>query len=86
MSKYKKIISKILSGQSDSNILFEDLLNLLINLGFEVRVRGSHHLFHKAGVMEKINLQKDNKFAKPYQVKQVRKIILKYKLGGLKDV
>jgi hypothetical protein len=56
MSKYKKIISKILSGQSDSNILFEDLLNLLINLGFEVRVRGSHHLFHKAGVMEKINL------------------------------
>lgn len=80
MGKYKKLIMKILTGQSDNNIRFQDLCDLLIKLGFEERVRGSHHLFRKKGVLEKINLQKDKSYAKPYQVKQVRNLILKYKL------
>jgi hypothetical protein len=54
---------------------------LLESLAFEKRVSGSHHLFRKAGVEERINLQRDGSMAKPYQVKQVRAIILKYKLG-----
>ena len=45
----------------------------------------SHHIFRKAGVEEKVNLQKDGSNAKPYQVKQVRNIILKYKLRGIKN-
>lgn len=53
-----------------------------MRLGFEERTRGSHHIFRKAGVEEKLNLQRDNKGAKPYQVRQVRNIIVKYKLGG----
>jgi predicted RNA binding protein YcfA (HicA-like mRNA interferase family) len=55
----------------------------LERLGFEVRVRGSHHLFRKTGVEEKINLQKAGNKAKPYQVRQVRKVILNYKLGEM---
>ena len=51
------------------------------SLGFEKRVRGSHHLFRKSGVEEKINLQRAGANAKPYQVKQVRSAILKAKLG-----
>lgn len=51
------------------------------SLGFEKRVRGSHHLFRKAGVAERINLQREGNNAKPYQVKQVRAVILEYKLG-----
>jgi hypothetical protein len=51
-------------------------------MGFEIRIRGSHHLFRKHGVPEKINLQRDDGMAKPYQVKQVRNVILKHKLGG----
>jgi len=35
-----------------------------------------------AGVKEKINLQKDGNKPKQYQVRQVRNVILKYKLGG----
>ena len=31
--------------------------------------------------MEKVNLQRDDANAKPYQVRQVRRLILKYKLG-----
>jgi hypothetical protein len=50
-------------------------------VGFEERVKGSHHLFRAGGIEERINLQRDGRDAKPYQVKQVRAIILKYKLG-----
>jgi predicted RNA binding protein YcfA (HicA-like mRNA interferase family) len=82
MSKYEKLILQILSGTSDANIKFEDLCNLLKNLGFEMRIRGSHHIFRKEGIVEKINLQREGNKAKPYQVKQVRNVIIKYKLGG----
>jgi len=50
-------------------------------LGFEKRVVGSHHNFRRPGIEEKINLQRDGNNAKPYQVKQVRAVILKYRLG-----
>ena len=82
MTKHEKLLLKILSGSSDANIYFEDLCNLLKKLGFEERTRGSHHIFRKDGVSEKINLQRDGNKAKPYQVKQVRNVIVKYKLGG----
>lgn len=44
MSKLQKILNKILSGLSDKNIGFDDLRNLLLNLGFEKRIKGSHHI------------------------------------------
>ena len=82
MGKHEKLLLKILSGASDANIHFEDLCNLLKNLGFEERISGSHHIFRKDRVIEKINLQHDKDKAKPYQVKQVRDVVLRYKLGG----
>ena len=54
---------------------------MLENLGFQKRVKGSHHIFRKAGVEEKVNLQRDGNNAKPYQVKQVRAVLLKYKFS-----
>ena len=81
MAGKKKILKKILMGRSDANIAFKDICNLLISLGFDLRTKGSHHVFRKDAVEEKLNLQSDNKNAKPYQVQQVRKLILKYKLG-----
>ena len=66
---------------SDSNIAFNDLCNLLGRLGFEERTKGSHHIFRKRGMAEKINLQRDGSKAKRYQVRQVRDVILKYNLG-----
>ncbi|MBI3781430.1 MAG: type II toxin-antitoxin system HicA family toxin [candidate division NC10 bacterium] len=77
-----KVLERVLSRTSDANIQFDDLCHLLSNLGFEMRIRGSHHLFRKAGVEEKINLQREGGEAKPYQVRQVRAVILKYRLGG----
>jgi predicted RNA binding protein YcfA (HicA-like mRNA interferase family) len=77
-----KVLERVLSRISDANIRFDDLCHLLSSLGFEMRVRGSHHIFRKAGVEEKINLQREGSEAKPYQVRQVRAVILKYRLGG----
>ncbi len=82
MSKYEKLLLKILRGSSDNNIIFTDLCNLLKRLGFDERIRGSHHIFRMTGISEKVNLQKDEKHAKVYQVHQVRSIIVKYNLGG----
>ena len=80
MGKYEKLIDRILKGSSDANIAFWDLVDLLLHFGFELRIKGSHHIFRKLGVEEKPNLQKDGNKAKPYQVKQIRNILLKYRL------
>ena len=82
MGKFDKLLLKILRGSSDACIGFQELRGLLKQLGFEERIRGSHHVFRKQGVEEKVNLQMDGAQAKPYQVRQVRTIILKYKLVG----
>ena len=82
MGSVDKLLVQILRGASDANIRFQDVCNLLTHLGFEKRTRGSHTLFRKNGVEEKINLQKDGNKAKPYQVKQIRNLIVKYKLAG----
>jgi len=44
------------------------------------------NIFYKVGIEEIINIQPNGAKAKPYQVKQVRKLIIRYKLGGLDDV
>ncbi|MBI5373815.1 MAG: type II toxin-antitoxin system HicA family toxin [Candidatus Schekmanbacteria bacterium] len=82
MSKYEKLLEQILSGKADANISFDDLCHLLDRLGFDKRISGSHNVFRRMDIEEKINLQRDGNKAKPYQVRQVRNIILKYKLGG----
>ncbi len=76
----EKILEKILRGESDANIRFEELCHLLQAKGFRMRVSGSHHIFTRTGVMERINLQRDGSKAKPYQVRQVRRILAYYKL------
>jgi len=81
MSKHAKLLEKILSGAADANIPFDGLCHLVQQLGFQMRVRGSHHIFFCAGVEEILNLQPRGANAKPYQVKQVRNLILKYKLA-----
>ena len=81
MSKHEKILEKILRGASDANVSFDALCRLLQRLGFQMRVRGSHHIFFKEGVEEILNLQPKGASAKPYQVKQVRNVILKYNLS-----
>ena len=85
MAKYDDLLSRILRGTSDANIPFNQLRRLLRRLGFEERIRGDHHIFTKDGVEEILNLQPKGNKAKPYQVKQVRGVIVKYRLAGGTD-
>ena len=71
---------RILKGTSDANIRFSNLQTLLSQMGFAERVRGDHHIFTRADVAEILNLQPKGGMAKPYQVKQVRQVLVRYKL------
>ena len=82
MAKTDKLIQKILQGQSDGSIRFAEVRSLLISLGFEERIRGCNHIYRRADVEERLNLQCEGAKAKPYQVRQVRAVILKYRLGA----
>ena len=80
MGQREKLIIKILSGAQDKNIPFNETCCLLTHLGFEGRIKGSHRIFFKENVEDILNLQPKNGKIKPYQVKQIRSIILIYKL------
>ena len=79
MSRIEKLLEKLLSGNSDNNFNFDELRNLIKHFGFEEEIRGSHHTFRIKNHSAFINIQplKGNK-SKPYQVKQVRKTIIKF--------
>jgi hypothetical protein len=80
-----RLLQRILEGTADANIPFDALCQLLRKLGFAERIRAGHHIFTKEGVQEILNLQPQGNKAKPYQVKQVRHLIVKYKLGDQLD-
>ena len=55
MSKYEKLLFKLLSGKNDTNFAFSDLCKLLDELGFDRRIKGSHDIYYKNNVDEIIN-------------------------------
>jgi hypothetical protein len=83
MSKHARTLSRVLSRTGDASIRFDELRGLLLYLGFDERIRGSHHVFTKPGVEEILNLQARGSQAKPYQVKQVRRVVFRYRLGDI---
>ena len=81
MAHSKKTFLKLLSASADANISQRDLVSLLLALGFDERQgRGSHVVFSRDGVEEIITLSAHGNQAKPYQVKQVRRLIQTYDL------
>ena len=80
MAPRRRLRDRILDDASDTGIDFDRLCRLLRALGFNERTRGSHHIFTRTGVQERVNLQHDGRHAKPYQVAQVREILIKYRL------
>ena len=78
---HRRLLLQVLHGASDANIRFNEMCLLLRDLGFQERVRGSHHIFTREGIKEILNLQPRSSMAKPYQVRQVRSVIFRYKLA-----
>lgn len=85
MSKFDKLLVKLLRGTSDASFAFDDLRQILGKLGFDERIRGSHHMFDRDGIPELVNIQRHGKDAKPYQVRDVRDLIVRYRLAGEPD-
>ena len=85
MSRFDKLILKLLRGASDASFAFDDLRYILEKLGFAERIRGSHHIYDRDDVEELVNIQRHGKDAKAYQVREVRNLIIRYHLSGEPD-
>jgi hypothetical protein len=83
VGKVEKALETVLRGTSDANVSFQDLRRLIKALGFTERVRGDHFIYTSPEIHEILNIQPIGALAKAYQVKQVRSVILKYKLGAI---
>jgi hypothetical protein len=82
----RDILNRVLSGLSDKNIRFDDLRHLLTSLEFTERIRGDHHIFTRTGIMDIINIKPlGNGKAKPYQIKQIRGLLLRHRLHQKED-
>jgi len=68
VAKRDTLLVQVLSGTADANVPFEGLRRLLGRLGFDARIRGSHHIFTRTGVDAILNLQPKGRHAKAYQV------------------
>ena len=78
----KNTYNEVMSGQSDTNIRFTDLRNLLISKGFNERIKGDHFIYKRPDVPDRVNIQPNGNKAKVYQVKQIRQIFIKH---GIKE-
>lgn len=77
----KKTYDNVMSGKADNNINFNDLRNLIVDLGFDfIRQSGSHMQYFNREINAFMNIQKDGSKAKGYEVRPLRKIIQKYEL------
>ena len=85
MARTHKLLERVFRGDFDANIPFSGIVQLLKLLGFEERIKGSHHIFFRSGVSEILNLQPLGNKCKTYQVKQVRCVIINYRLAGEAD-
>lgn len=80
MAHWQKVLDRVLSGKADANIRFIGASHLLTRMGFAERIEGDHHIFTKPGVQGLIDLQPQGTLCKPYQVKQMRKLLRAYHL------
>ena len=72
MSKLEKLIEKIFQGR---DVSYEEAENLLLKLGFDIDIRGSHHIFRKKGYAKNISLKRRSQLH-PYQLKELKEVLL----------
>jgi predicted RNA binding protein YcfA (HicA-like mRNA interferase family) len=76
----KKLLVRLARG-AVANVAFADVLSLAEGIGFEPRrISGSHHILAHPDIPEFINLQDVRGQAKPYQIRQLMRLIERYDL------
>jgi hypothetical protein len=79
----RSLVEAALEQQEDKQSL-EWLASNIVSW-FSQRIRGDHHIFTRDGVVEILNLQPRGSLAKAYQVRQVRNVIVQYRLAEGQD-
>ena len=75
----RKLLKELLSGSR--NVRFSELVAVVEAFGFHLdRISGSHHIFIHPKITELVNIQDVHGQAKPYQVRQVLKLIERHHL------
>ena len=78
--KRRRLLRRLSSGEV-YNVAFADFVDLLNGFGFRlVRTSGSHHIFSRPNLNENINLQPVRGEAKPYQIRQLLRLVERYNL------
>lgn len=76
----RQLLNRLAQGAL-ANVSFDDLIGLAQGFGFRlVRVSGSHHIFTHQDIAELINLQSVRGKAKPYQIRQLLRLVERYNL------
>ncbi len=70
MSQFDKLIKKILNGK---NVSYDEGELVLLKLGFDLNIRGSHHSFRKSGYKNVVTLKK-------------RSLLISYQIDKLQEV
>lgn len=71
MSKRDKLIRKILEGRAVS---YKEAEHLLIELGFELEIYGSHHVFRKPGYPRNVSIKRRKQLL-PYQLRDIKEVL-----------
>ena len=76
----RRLLQRLLSGSK--NIRFTEAVACAEAFGFRLsRIHGSHHIYIHPNVPELLNLQNVHGQAKPYQIKQLLRLIERYNLA-----
>jgi predicted RNA binding protein YcfA (HicA-like mRNA interferase family) len=77
----RRLVTRLARGEL-ANVSFVDMRRLVEAFGFELRrTSGSHHVFVHPEVRELVNLQDVGGQAKPYQIRQVLRLVERYGLS-----
>ena len=74
MSTFEKLIKKVFAN---SAISYSDAEKILLKLGFQLNIEGSHHVFRKNGYLKTISLKKRKQLL-PYQIRMLREVLIKH--------
>jgi predicted RNA binding protein YcfA (HicA-like mRNA interferase family) len=80
----QRLLARLARG-AVANVAFTDVCALAEGFGFELRrISGSHHVFAHPHIPQLVNLQSVRGQAKPYQIRQLLRLVERYDLR-LKD-
>ncbi|MEE9247399.1 MAG: type II toxin-antitoxin system HicA family toxin [Dehalococcoidia bacterium] len=76
----RRLLRRLAQG-SLNNVSFSDMVTLVEGFGFQLmRTSGSHHIFAHPDIPELFNIQSVQGEAKPYQIRQLLRLVERYNL------